>query len=517
MKQMRRALAFAALVALSSLARPGGSQPPGSGSSSPQAAAGSPAPPEPSARAAGAEPSRSGPRLDTTEARKRLEKLAAEVRGWGGRVGVMAIDVESGAPLLALDEHGLYNPASNAKLLTAAAALRALGPGHRYLTGLYGAPSGDTVPEVVLRGAGDPSLETRDLWEMARDLRAAGVRKVGAIAIDQSYFDDQYTPPAFEQQPHEWAAFRAPVAAVSLNANTVTFTVRAAASGEPAVISVDPPGIVALQGRVATSARSSPEKLLLDLEAREGRLLARVNGNVPEGSRLIRVARRVEDPRLLAAHALREVLEGVGIQITGGLRLGGERQKKLLVAHHSAPLGQLLQPVGKDSDNFYAEMIFKSIAAEQQGRPGTAAHAAEGVAGMVEALGASDPGVVVRNGSGLFDANRISTSTLTRLLRAAYRDPALGADFVAQLAIGGVDGTLRGRFRAWAGRRAVRAKTGTLDGVAALSGFVLAPAGRSPVAFSILVNGIPGKVNDARRGMDRVVEALARELWEERR
>jgi D-alanyl-D-alanine carboxypeptidase/D-alanyl-D-alanine-endopeptidase (penicillin-binding protein 4) len=510
MPRPHRALALAALVALTSLARPGGSQPAslssaGEASGSDQAA--------PARSGAGRTPTAPATALDVEEARAFLKNLAADVRHWGGRLGAMAVDVASGAPLLAVDEHGLYNPASNAKLFTAAAALRALGPSHRYLTGLYGTIDGDVVPELVLRGDGDPSLETRDLWEMARELRAAGVRKVGALAIDQGYFDDQYVPPAFDQQPHEWAAFRAPVAAVSLNANTVTFTVRAVKSGQPAAISVEPPGLVDVRGRVTTSSEDAPEELLLELEARGDRLVAHLGGSVPEGSRLVRAARRVDDPRLLAAYALRAILEGVGIQVTGDLRLGGARQKRLLVAHRSASLGVLLHPVGKDSDNFYAEMVFKTIAAKKKGSPGTAAAAAEIVAGAVEALGALEHGIVVRNGSGLFDANRASPWSIARLLRAAFLDPALSADFTAQLAIGGVDGTLRSRFRAWAGRRAIRAKTGTLDGVSTLSGYILGPAGRPPIAFSILINDVPGKMNAARRGMDRVVDALARARW----
>ncbi|HSN99277.1 MAG TPA: D-alanyl-D-alanine carboxypeptidase, partial [Candidatus Nanopelagicales bacterium] len=227
----RRTLALVALVALSSLTRPGGSQPLPAGSTAVEAPPGAPG----QAAAASATP-QPGALPDLAQARARLETLTEEVRGWGGRIGAMAVDVESGVPLLALDERGLYNPASNAKLLTAAAALRVLGPGHRYLTGLYGAASDDHVPELVLRGAGDPSLQTRDLWELARTLHAAGVRKVGDIAVDQGYFDDRYTPPAFDQQPHEWATFRAPVAAVSLNENTVLFTVRAGSRGQPASV-----------------------------------------------------------------------------------------------------------------------------------------------------------------------------------------------------------------------------------------------------------------------------------------
>ncbi len=85
---------------------------------------------------------------------------------------------------------------------------------------------------------------------------------------------------------------------------------------------------------------------------------------------------------------------------------------------------------------------------------------------------------------------------------------------VAELSIGGVDGTLHGRFKTWAGTRAIRAKTGTLDAVAALSGYVLGPPGKSPVAFAIVANGISGHVGAARPLMDKVVEALAEQRWQ---
>jgi D-alanyl-D-alanine carboxypeptidase/D-alanyl-D-alanine-endopeptidase (penicillin-binding protein 4) len=225
------------------------------------------------------------------------------------------------------------------------------------------------------------------------------------------------------------------------------------------------------------------------------------------------VAKRVDDPRLLAGYALRAVLRQVGIEVGGKLEPGGASQRALLVAHRSQSLGALLAAMGKESDNFYAEMVLKAVAARAKGRPASAEAGAEVVRHAVEDLGVADPALVVKNGSGLFDANRTTPAATTALLRAMYRDPSSGPEYVAHLSIGGADGTLRHRFREWEGARAIRAKTGTLDAVSALSGYVLPPAGRSPVAFSILVNGIPGKVSAARTSMDRVVDAIAREVW----
>src|SRR5207244_10728644 len=112
-----------------------------------------------------------------------------------------------------------------------------------------------------------------------------------------------------------------------------------------------------------------------------------------------------------------------------------------------------------------------------------------------------------------FDANRVTAASCAELLRAAWRDPAIQHEYVAQLAVGGVDGTLKNRFSAEKQRRAVRAKTGTLDDAIALSGYVLGPPGNGPIALSILFNKIQGKAHGARAAADKLVEILAKRQW----
>ncbi|MGA7121445.1 MAG: D-alanyl-D-alanine carboxypeptidase, partial [Polyangiaceae bacterium] len=137
---------------------------------------------------------------------------------------------------------------------------------------------------------------------------------------------------------------------------------------------------------------------------------------------------------------------------------------------------------------------------------------AEVVTRWLERIGASDPGVVIKNGSGLFDANRVTAWTTVQLLRWAWRDPSVQPEFVAQLAVGGVDGTLHKRFRGELTKRHVRAKTGTLDDVIALSGYLLRDGGRGPLAFSMLFNRVGGKQDAARHAADRFVELIAKQM-----
>jgi serine-type D-Ala-D-Ala carboxypeptidase/endopeptidase (penicillin-binding protein 4) len=481
-------------------------------------ALGSQTPPAPSgdrgvsAPAPSAAPSKVSDRAP--ELRAAVDALATRVQELGGVVGVAIMDVGTGETLAMHAGHKALNPASNAKVLTAATALARLRPSHRYHTALYGKAKGGRSGSLVLRGSGDPSLATADLWELARELKDAGVKRVdGDILVDQRFFDDQFVPPAFDQQPNEWAAFRAPVSAVAVNGNTVTLTVRPGASGGPASASFDPPGFVDVDGSVKT-VDGGAQSVGLSLKPSGTRLAAHLSGSIPESSRSLSFTKRVDNPQLLAGYVLKSVLAELGISVSGEVKQGGDKVKSsALAVHRSRPLAQLLYELGKQSDNFYAEMVFKSLALEQKGRPARAGHAADVVTAFLAEVGVAEEGDVVKNGSGLFDANRVTAVTLARLLRVGYREPSWGSEFVAQLAVGGQDGTLRSRYRKARARGVVRAKTGTLEGAATLSGFVLAPAGKDPISFSILINGVPGKVSQARVAIDKCVEAVVNHLW----
>ena len=432
------------------------------------------------------------------------------------QIGVVVMDVDSGDVLAQSGEHTVLNPASNAKLYTAAAALAILGGAHRYSTTLSGAVKGGSVGGLVLRGHGDPSLRSRDLWQLALELRAHGVRKVdGDIVVDQKFFDELTTPPAFEQQPNEWAAFRAPVSAVALNGNTVTLTVRPSSVGQAATASFDPPGFVDVSGTIKTGEEGA-DNVILDLSPNGKRLSAKVSGTVGAESKLVRYTRRVDDPRLLPGYSLKAILDEVGIQVSGDIKLGtraGDEKTSVLARHESEPLSTLLYALGKSSDNFYAEMIFKSIGSEAKGRPGKSTGAAEAVTSWLVKNDLGDAGLVIKNGSGLFDSNRTTAHSMAKLLRYAWQDPAMKNEFVAQLAIGGIDGTLHRRLRKTRAQHAVRAKTGTLDDAIALSGYVLGPPGKSTIAFSVLFNHVSGHAASARMAADKLVELIYERQW----
>ncbi len=225
------------------------------------------------------------------------------------------------------------------------------------------------------------------------------------------------------------------------------------------------------------------------------------------GSSATRAARKTR--ALLAGYALKALLEKADVKVSGDVKLGTARGHTL-AKHASEPLSSLLYALGKQSDNFYAEMIFKSLSGEARSRPAKGADSADLVTRFLSTIGASDSGLIIKNGSGLFDANRVTAWSTVELLRWAWRDPAIQPEYVAQLSVGGVDGTLHKRFHQELTRRRVRAKTGTLDDVIALSGYVLRDGGRGPIAFSVFFNHVGGKQDGARHAADRLVELVTR-------
>ena len=205
---------------------------------------------------------------------------------------------------------------------------------------------------------------------------------------------------------------------------------------------------------------------------------------------------------------MRELLLAAGIQVQGGVGLGGQQIDSRLVFHESEPLGRLISELGKHSDNFYAEMLFKTLGADAGAAPARSQDGARVVLQWLSEHGLASPDTRIENGSGLFDANRVSAALLSGVLVAVRRNPAVYPEFLGQLAIGGVDGTLRSRFRRFKAERAVRAKTGTLAAAVGLTGYVLV-GNQTPIVFSLLVNGLDGQASAVRERMDRVVEKIA--------
>jgi D-alanyl-D-alanine carboxypeptidase/D-alanyl-D-alanine-endopeptidase (penicillin-binding protein 4) len=235
---------------------------------------------------------------------------------------------------------------------------------------------------------------------------------------------------------------------------------------------------------------------------------------VPLGTGTLSYRRRVESPLHHAGYVLVEALRAQRIQVPERVALRRTpANASLLASHVSPPLAQVLFALGKQSDNFVAEMALKVLGAERVRQPGTSGDGAHTAVDTLKRLGIATANIRMVNGSGLFRGNAIAAVHLARLLEAMHRDTALRPEFLAHLAIAGVDGTLAERLKGLPAPRIVRAKTGTLADVAALSGYVLGPTPEPGMAFSVIANDVGGKVHAARELADHIVEAIVAQLY----
>jgi D-alanyl-D-alanine carboxypeptidase/D-alanyl-D-alanine-endopeptidase (penicillin-binding protein 4) len=453
-------------------------------------------------------------RADAARERELAGRLAELVQksGLGNGMGAVVADAWSGERLYTLNPETPRNPASNMKLITAATALVELGADRRLRTTLAGSigPEG-RVPQLVLRGEGDPSLSFEDLLALAGRLADLGVRTVEEIVVDGSYFDDQILPPAYDQQPKEIAAFRAAVAAVSVDRNAFELRVVPGAVDAAAGVRLRCPDHFALESMIKTSASGAPA-VVAEQKQRGDQLALKLSGSMPASVRSVGYERRIESPLPYAGHCLKEALRTRSISGELAVRVGTPSEHPpTLLTHESAALAVLLQRVGKNSDNFYAEMLLKVIGAETAHRAGSSALGVTRAMALLTSAGAAPEQATMVNGSGLFKGGAVSPAALSKLLTFVYRDPALRSEYIAQLAVAGRDGTLATRLSDLKKPRVVRAKTGTLDDVVALSGYVLGP--ERSLAFSFVFNGVSGKQWLARDTADAMVRALVDHLY----
>lgn len=461
-------------------------------------------------------------RSSDAQAPASLEQLAAaaatelaELTSWtkaqGAELSAQLLDALSGRELGGSFAHQALNPASNQKILTMAVALDRLGPDHRFSTSLHGRASGDTLSELVLRGSGDPELSLDDLSHLVRALRAQGYQRItGDLLVDQSAFDRSWDPPGYAQHPDEWATYRAPVSALAVDRNTVTLHVAPGAEGEPAKVWVSPSGLASVRGSVHTGPRGRPHDVRLSVRSRADGLELLVGGTVPITQSALGFGRRIAEPELAPGHALLALLREQQIAFNGSVKSGGADVQSEKASLRSRSLAEIVHALGKRSDNFVAEMLLKAVGARASGSAGSSAGGAAVTEEYLKRIGAFDPGTRLSNGSGLYDANRVSAFTLARTLGSIAGDARIFPELLASLSIGGLDGTLSQRFKPFRSQRTIRAKTGTLASVTALSGYVLRAAPNGPLAFAFVLNGVAGKVAEGRKRIDRVVEAIAR-------
>ncbi len=429
-------------------------------------------------------------------------------------VGVLVVSATQGDVLYATNADRPFVPASNAKLITSATALATLGPDYRFVTrALATGPvraGGVLEGDLWLRGGGDPVLMEKDLSALARRVRAAGVTRVrGRLLADDTRFDDRRLGWGWEADD-ESAYYAAQVSALSVNRNVVKVTVRPGGHvGAPPRVYVAP-----LQSymRAENRATTGPlGKADLQIDRARGKNTLVLRGSLPlRGAGRTGVEVTVEDPTRFTALLFRKALAGAGVTVGGKtVRGAAPVAARVVAAHWSPPLSEVVQQLNKPSDNLIAEMLLKAIAAEKSGK-GTSRGGAAEVEAFLKRVGADTERLLPRDGSGLSRHNLVTPRALVQLLGYVREQPFYSV-FKTSLPVAGVDGTLKNRLRDCAACGNCWAKTGTLSNVSALSGYVRAANGEELV-FSIMTNNYPGttsRTGPVKRMEDGIVTELA--------
>ncbi len=428
----------------------------------------------------------------------------------GAKASIAVRRVGGGPWLLAFDADQRLHPASNAKIVTTATALVELGPGYQYRTDLAADTlEGGVAGNLYLVGRGDPRFVSEDLWVLVEDARESGLVKVkGDLVVDDTWFTKERTPPGYADKKDDDAAYRAPTGAMSLNFNSVTVRLLPGAkAGAKPRVRVRPDSGYLKVVNDATTTRGGKERLTAHASAEGDGTKLVVGGRIPVGHRGLVIRRRIDNPPRFAGLALREMLKRAGIKVEGKVRVGKAPGKRRRLARHmSPPLASLVGDINKLSNNFMAEHVVRTLGAEK----GKSADWKGGLAVVrrfLEKQVKLEGPFRQANGSGLFGDTAFSARQMVEVLRYMHNVSPPLPEFAASLAIGGVDGTLRKRVRGLP-RGVVRAKTGTLNGVVCLSGYVTLGDG-SLAAFSILMNDVKGRAWKVWKVQDEMAKALA--------
>ncbi len=458
----------------------------------------------------------------------------------------------------------LFAPASNAKLVTTAAALALLGPTATIETRVIAAAAPDaqgTVRgDVTLAGAGDASMSGRAypyngktdrpapplsaLEALADQMQQRGVRRVdGNIVGDDTAFPWEPYGAGWAWDDLEWS-WGAPVSALTVNDNVAYLAIMPGAQPGDALTYAWSPDMTSLYYTVSDAGRTSAagSQPSLGLDRQIGSREIRIFGTLPAGGPAKHLALAIQDPAEFAALAFRQMLEARGIAVSGGavahhrpandtavfeqsalrpltLPVGAGRQTAparadlppgavVLASRNSVPMLEDITVTNKVSQNLHAEILLRLLG-RQYGEDGSVVEGARVVRAFLLRAGVAQQDFFFYDGSGLSPEDRVTPRALTALLRYAAEQP-WGAEFRATLPVGGVDGTLSGRFTRGALRGRVFAKTGTLDEVNSLSGYLTTKSGRTLV-LSILCNGHLPQSKGLTKTIDGIVGAAAAE------
>ena len=408
-------------------------------------------------------------------------------------IGIQVTDINTGKTLYEKNADRYFVPASNQKLFTAWTALNTLDPNFSFQTQLFvdtaKLKAGKLNDAIYFKFSGDPTLTFAELEQLVGALTKAGITHIaGNIIIDDTRFDQDPLSPG-ETWDDKNFCYGSPIHTLIVDHNCVTATLMPAVkAGEATVLTLPAePQSMQFINQTITDFTANP---LCKIEVEPAdQTTYRVSGCIPSTEPPSKIEMAVIDPRANVLRLLNYLLQKNHIHYTGSFQFQKMTSATpLLATVSSPPLATLIAIMLKESDNTIADALFKTIGQQQSGQPGswkngsTAMHDV-----LVNTLGLDIPARTLIDGAGGSRYIYHTPQQIITLLRKAYVSPQAPV-FIAGLAVAGVDGTLKDRLQEPDTRAHIQAKTGTMSGITALSGY-METRQQHKLVFSIMING----------------------------
>lgn len=406
-------------------------------------------------------------------------------------VSYVVLDVDTGAALISHNADVPRSPASTLKTVTTYASLDLLGPAYTWHTRalVHGRlENGVLDGNLVLQGGGDPYMTLERWWGFVRRLRAQGLKAIrGDVVIDNTAFAlEPEDPGAFDGRPNR--VYNVEPDALMINFQSIEFHVVPNADARTVDIVAEPaPSNLVIDNRIRYTAgrcRGPSNRVDFEIPAPRGNRVA-FRGTLAGACAPRDLTRVLSTPTDYAYGTFVSLWRESGGEVDGKLRVeAAPADARVLLSYESLTLGEIVRLTNKYSSNLMARHLLLTLGEERYGPPATVAKgiAAIGDWGRARGIGLED--LAIDNGSGLSRSAHVSVRTMANVLRAAYRSP-YAPEFLASLPLAGIDGTLRARMKTTPAG-AVRLKTGHIDEVSGVAGYVTTPAGKTYVLVSLI-------------------------------
>jgi D-alanyl-D-alanine carboxypeptidase/D-alanyl-D-alanine-endopeptidase (penicillin-binding protein 4) len=423
-------------------------------------------------------------------------------------------NLRTGETVLAWNEDKPRNPASVAKLLTTLVALETLGPAYTWKTDIYYA--GEIKDEalegdLLLKGYGDPFLTTERLWTMLHAVRDTGISRInGNVLLDDGYFDvGEHDPGAFDNSPLR--AYNVAPNALLMNFKVIQYQFTPDAGGGKVNVRLHPEleNLQVVNQLSIGEGRCSGYQRGITIMPGEDVDQMIFSGTFPRGCSSYAMSRTALNHNDFAYGLIKSVWSEMGGEISGGWEnVTTPEELKPVLTFNSPSLAEIITMVNKYSNNVMAHQLLYTLAAEKFGAPGTEENGRLVVRQWLEERGFDVEGLRFDNGAGLSREGRMSARHLVELLRYAYRSRYM-PEFMSSMSLAGMDGTLSSRFRHDPLSGMAHIKTGSLDDVTAIAGFLQARSGERYIVVSL-----HNDTNVHRGTGQEVQEALLRWVFE---